>query len=319
MSQASPADRVLAQIPPADQVILAHFFKNFLLSGGEPLGFTLFGNKPMTLHALYQYDAGTNTEKPMPDLLQNTLTFLKYQPLFGNTNFVFKKIVKPFYHTLEKDPALCDLMMLNRTACLGVIGKNLPLFRARFGPNATPQTILKLLEATDSPRELLGDCMLYGILFGFGTANSQAYKRFTQLVSFDILPKATLNTPTPSHEVWITQGNRKVRYLAAPRAIPGPGFNTAQAELDQLVQVFTGWPPENERDRSPIKAPVFRNLYHRPESQALTQSYRQQQAYIEQIYHRPDLLRLVTQQLLQPSPTLAQPAVTHTVTRQWVA
>ncbi len=315
--QVNPVDRVLAQIPPADQVVLAHFFKNFLLSG-EPFGFTLFGNKPMTLCALYHYDAGTNTEKPRPDVLQNTLTFLKYQPLFGNTNFVFK-IVKPFYYTLEKDPSLCDLMMLNRTACLGVIDKNLPLFRAHFGPNATPQTILKLLEATDSPRELLGDSMLCGILFGFGTANSQAFKRYTQLVSQDIGPKVPLNTPTPPHEVWITLGNRKVRYLADPNARPGPGFSTAQAELDQLVQTFNGWPPDSTRDQSPIKAPVFRNLDFHPESLALTQSYLMQKAYIEQIYNRPDLLRVVTQQLLQPAPTLARPAVATQVSRYWVA
>lgn len=318
LPQASPADRVLAHIPPADQVILADFFKRFLLAGEHPFGFTLFGDKPLTLGPLYSFNYQTTTEHPSPDLIQKSLTFLKYQPLLGNNNFFFK-IVQPFYYQPPDAPdrGIRDLMVLNRTACLNVIGKNLPLFQARFGPNATPQTILKQLEATDSPRDLVGSCVLYGILFGFGTANSQAFEHYGKLARNDN-PEVSIKTPTPPHEVWIPLGNKKIRYLAKPGAQPSLGFRTAQAELDQLVQIFTFWPPASERSQSPIQAPIFRNLVNHPENQALTRAYLKQQADIAQIYQSPDLLKRVIQQLLQPAPTALQ-TTNNLATRQWVA
>ncbi len=314
--QASPADRVLAHIPPADQAVLADFFKRFLLAGEEPFGFTLFGNKPLTLGMLYRFEYTPYNEKPQPDLMQGATTLLKYQPLFNNSNFVFK-LVKPYYKTVRTD--VYDLMLLNRKACLDVIGANLNRFQQHFGPNATPKSILQKIENTPKTTEILPNGELMGLLFGYGRVNNQTYARYMQLQDRQHPPQSVpIQTPTPANQLWITEGSQKVHHTANPAVWPYPGYANAQAELDQLVQEFPIWGRTENGDPSPIQLPIFRNLFRHPENQVLTQNYINQRNQIAQVYQSPDLLKRVIEQLLQPAPGALQ-TTANLATRQWVA
>lgn len=148
------------------------------------LGYTLFGDKPMSFcfpptsvlsistqeHVFKIYTRGS---LPLFNALK---AWNKVQSLKKNENFIL--IVN------EKNGFPESVFLINKSRFLFVVNENIDAFRKIYGYEITAESFLKdLNDKIIGPRELFQQHLLLGILLGYGRHNAELFQRREMLLS----------------------------------------------------------------------------------------------------------------------------------------
>ncbi len=128
----------------------SHLFRSLMTSSQTPIGYTLFGDKPMSF---VEFD-----EVRTEELAEPARAWLR---------FAEKKLPNSNFKLQLKDQSPPNIYIFNKYVFLHAVNKNLPAFKAVLGPNITPDLIFEDI-ANDRLNVLskLRSQALYGLLFG---------------------------------------------------------------------------------------------------------------------------------------------------------
>jgi len=168
----------LSKISHQDQQYLDQFFQYLLRT--SPMGYTLFGNKPISLFEYPDLKSSVNCDLRLSLCMERGWkTWMRYRTLFSSKDFVLKK---------EKDTGAFHtntVILINKTQVLAAISRNLDLFISKFGQEFQPEGFLKQICDTDEPLfDFLKEEDVIGILLGFGRTNGVLFNREREIAGY---------------------------------------------------------------------------------------------------------------------------------------
>lgn len=179
MSILSPLPLVAGQqLSLQEREELGAFFR--MLFRYSTLPYTLFGNKPVSVHGYlvrsYPFDLLMPEDWYMHFPRKYDALYEKYQACWASENY----LVVDQSFTSKKFPTsgyVRDLIIINKAAFLEVVEQHKPLFQKRLGEQVDG---MGLWEECQSGRSILCDVfkedeLLWGVLLGFGKHNAQMY------------------------------------------------------------------------------------------------------------------------------------------------
>lgn len=161
-------EAVLNHMPLAHVRELSLFFRLMMKSRQTPIGYTMFGDKPMSFiecdevkefNLMSAYGLWQRYARQLP--MDNTLL----------------RIAR-----VSPDDPLPDIYIINKAAFLKTVRDHLDLFKTVLGHNITPERLLDDIMADDSPilsNKLNDSQRLYGLLFGLTPKDTEDADSFT--------------------------------------------------------------------------------------------------------------------------------------------
>lgn len=165
----------IADIIPEDRESINHLFS--LLIKEEQFGYTLFGDKPISLSGHFIITPWENIVEHINDqdgvFWKNWRIWEKYQHLFPLKNFIL------INETSRKNKNISHIILINKKEFIRIINQNHRLFEIILGCQISPQDMLKKIESRemtfiDSINDHQG---LWGLLLGYGKHNSMLYNQ----------------------------------------------------------------------------------------------------------------------------------------------
>ncbi len=257
--------KIIKTIPKEDREALELFFRELIYK--EHFGFTLFGNKPISLTGYFD-------PLPTENYLQthrNTIlkngwtTWKKYRSIFPTSNYLLIE---------EAENELIVITIINKDALLKTIYEHLDLFQTVLGKTFTPEELLqKVGEPDASLFQLIHQHEgLYGIILGYGKTNAYLYHRRDELNIFNSQAAFSL-----------------------PKSAPSIGFLSLDEEINFLNTKMVGI--ENNSKLSLIRLPQFVGLKDHPETIQLRKKYRNIRAQMMVRFLKKNILDITLEQL----------------------
>ncbi len=254
-------------IPSEDLEVLDDFFRDLLFF--HPFGYTLFGDKPISFEC-YDFE---NLKKPdvFATSCRGYKTWEKYAHLFPNDHYIFL-----FYEdTIDE---IYELTVINKKAFLEIVNKHMEKFAKVFGPEITPENLLKLIiqkgSIWNTPLKEWDD--LVGIMLGFGKNNAEIVQKGAEIE------------------------NRKPS-LKKRRTDPSPGYNSTVEELKAIHSRLKSFSNEGRITLNYMRLPSFAAEPGHPETIQLKKKYTDQRKRITKHFYRKNVLELTFEQLCNPT------------------
>lgn len=161
----------IEKIPQKDAVKLELFFD--YLMHNSMVGYSLCGDKPVSMESfpklsmiLPHYAVNVYVKHPGYFILWEGWTvWERYSHLFPSDKFVLRFI-----------PGKSTLVIVNKKSAKLVIGENIDLFRKHLNSDESVEEILeKICRPTDEDYLVGKNCILLGILLGYGRNNAIAF------------------------------------------------------------------------------------------------------------------------------------------------
>jgi hypothetical protein len=247
----------------------------------EELGYTLFGDKPMSFCFPY-------THKPH---FTSKYIFKLYRegdvPL-AKALAIWKKIglSRDNYSTVvyENSGYPNCIILINKQSFLNTVNKNIDAFKSIYGNAITADAVLERIEGkiinTD---ELFQQHLLLGIMLGYGRHSAELFQRRWKLAYGEFKPPFLCQQTTPTH-----------------------GFASITVELEHITKRLQSKPKQFEWYTNTfslflrVTTVPFAFDPDDPEAQALIKKYKNQHAKLTDIFDRSDWLEIVLSKLLQP-------------------
>ena len=269
-------DSLLKNIPLEDQLELKILFCDGIFR--HQLGYTLFGNKPISIMGYF-------TDIPWGNILWGASkaqlsncwkAWKKYKHLFPIKNYILMD-------EAQSSMGMRTITLINKKSFLKIIQEHLGFFKEKLGKDFTPEKFLDELsmEGANLFDLLHRDETLYGILLGFGKNNAQLFVRnfelMKSLMSYEYFgDKISLNYPKPSI-----------------------GFQSLQEESEFLTKKLLSYPqPEDLNSKVYFIRPVFfGGDKDDPETILLHKKYERMRRKLIKIYSNGNLLEVTLRQL----------------------
>jgi len=159
----------IQQITEPDQTDLEQFFQ-LLIKRGK-LGYTLFGEKPMSMAVFLSLEHSTENHIMEYLILEKGWqAWLRNKHHFSDEHFVLHRV---------KEKTL-SFHLINKKTALEKIHENFPLFQV--SANDHPENILSKICCAEKPKAVLLSDELLGILFGYGNKNARCFEVSTNLL-----------------------------------------------------------------------------------------------------------------------------------------
>lgn len=180
-----------------DRKILTSLFEELIRC--SPCGYTLFGDKPMSLIRFEENFVLSDFwfKDKLKLFIHVGLPILKkYNSSFQKCNFIVHDELKNKTRSLY---------LINKKEFLKTVQSEIRLFRSVLGDSITPEQVLSFVSKEDCCLDdaLRGNCALFGILYGFGSKNSDLFYRREQverMVSVLRTPPWKCSLPNDVHE-----------------------------------------------------------------------------------------------------------------------
>jgi hypothetical protein len=282
----SSASTILSSLSSEEKQQIQTFFHN--LFARHELGYTLFGDKPMSI-------CWPDTLSPRFSKLD--CTFKLYidgtVPLFRALT-VWKKIkqdVQGNNYSLivcEENKYPSFTILINKKAFSEQFDKNKDLFKRFYSKNITVDAIIANLEnkqhfSSVFKEPLFSNDVLLGIMLGFGRHSAELFQRRADLMSEDINPPFL-------HKI----------------KLPSAGFCSVEDELQNITRRFQAKPKQFEwyTHAFPLFLRVTTVTFAFDpddlEANRLIKKYKNQHAKLTDIFDRSNWLEVVLNKLLQP-------------------
>lgn len=266
--QRAEVSKVLSGISENDRKSLELFFQELIYK--EDFGFTLFGDKPISLTGYFDpLPIGNYLQIRRNNLLKNGWeTWKKYHSLLPQSNYLLIEE--------QEEDGIHIITIINKKALRKVIQENLDLFQKVLGNNFTLEEFIRKMEEKKILFSLL--CRhegLYGILLGYGKTNACLYQRREELHFFD----------------------SKISFSFS-KAAPSKPFLSLDEEIYFLKEKMIAV-EENSR-LSLIKLPQFIGIKNHPETKQLRKKYRE--ARLDMIFRlkiKENFLQIVMKQIME--------------------
>ncbi|MGL4539987.1 MAG: hypothetical protein ACRCU0_03320 [Candidatus Rhabdochlamydia sp.] len=265
-----------------ENILMEALLQNMIFE--DDFGYTLFGNKPVSLTAyplnsffdsIDFFDSNVLKKSPIFPIVEawsilkkNVLCHLK-----GNY-VILKQIDNPIsQHVLW-------IIMINKSRFLETVSEHLDLFCELLGKKITPKELLN--EVTLNQRSLwniLNNEALYGILLGYGKENSLAFKRRLDLGQ---VFNSAFRKPHPSPPPFCPK--------------PSKGFQSAEEEFLYLEKQCCSFDIQ-QSPLSPLMPPTFMTMKNDEKTKELTKEYKETFKQIIAIYAKGDFLSITLDRL----------------------
>lgn len=266
--QRTQAAEIGNAIPKEDRETLKLFFQEIVYN--EHFGFTLFGNKPISLTGYFDPIPFENyLQTHLNNILKNGWeTWKKYCSIIPESNYLWLE---------ETENDLKVITIINKIALLKTLEEHRILFLSVLGDAFSPQEFLqKLEEPNASLFQLIHEHEgLYGICLGYGKTNAYLYHRRAELNIYTSQAVFSLSKSTPSS-----------------------GFSSLDDEIHFLRDELTG--VEHNSMLSPVRLPQFVGIRNHPETKRLRKNYKNIRAQMMVRLAKEDILDLALQQLCTP-------------------
>ena len=255
--------RPIDLIEPEDRVVLEPLLAELMRYSG--FGYTLFGDKPVSI-VLFPLD---------PEVRTSGLFTLYAQSFFPVCQKYRALLLSKKYHLgVGHRGSFFSVSLINKSAFLSVVDKNLDLFRQVLGDDVSSQALLKsICEGMSFEQAVRGNEVLVGILYGYGRNNSQLYNRRRVLGDF------LAQTET------LPWKNRK----------GSPDTSSIEEELNAIESKVTSFLPslQNMSSLPSVFLPGFIADPDDPETIELVEKYKKQRKCIMDVLSREDFLETI--------------------------
>ena len=277
------------------------FIKTFhYLFANTEIGYTFFGNKPLTLHYFpnkISQSLNLNSRNIQNYICLKKLASLrnKYQILGeNNQNFFISLVFK------EQFPEYSYMLFINKKAFIKTVTDNLSLFQHLLGWKITPKELLFELDDHSSTTftKLLEHPVLLGLLLGYGKTNSLVYDRKEKLQQFYSPHSAQLLLQEISPFLRSSLQQSEDTFFKI-----GYGYSSLEEELLDLREKSKLFGELNKHPT--LLLPNF-SYIESLESQYLYQKYVKTQKIIEQTINSPNFLKIICEKLSIPLSTFSQ-------------
>ena len=157
--------------------MFSSFFE--VLIRNELWGYTLFGDKPVTIAAYRTTPQSIRALSCMDDFF-----LIKGEEIWKKNSSAF--VMKNYIIKFEKDPQgnWGEILLINKRAFLQVCERNLVLFKQVLGDSITAAELLKMVADTNSTfhEVIQHNQALLGIFLGYGTHNSLFFQRREKII-----------------------------------------------------------------------------------------------------------------------------------------
>lgn len=174
----------LRQISLSDRVNMNFFFDEAIKK--DQAGHVLyFENKPACLTGPVLKDKNKSFKESL--CLKGWIAFKKHEHLFPHPNFIFNENI------YEKDNfKVLDIYIINKKSLEKCLSEHLSVFKEALGQEFSIEQFIAKLEESASLNFLLNkDEMLIGIILGYGSESSQAFKEIRTKCTQTFAPPPT--------------------------------------------------------------------------------------------------------------------------------
>ncbi len=260
---------------------LALFFYD--LFAHEELGYTLFGDKPMSFCFPMTYPPTFSNIKPYRFRLyiEGTIPFVKGLAAWNKLKTMgCNKDYSLIIYEEQKYPSL--VLLINKRSFLDILNKNIDVVQEIFGNSVSAISFLKDLEEKKiKPDELFQHHLLLGIILGYGRHSAELFDRHWYLTSNEIDPP-------------FLQYQKKA----------SKGFSSVDEELHSLTERLQAesktfeWYTNTFELCLRVTTVPFAFDTNDPEADALIKKYKKLHAQLTAIFDREDWLEVILQKLL---------------------
>jgi len=262
----------LDAMPKSEKENLERLFQD--LFNRENFGYTLFGDKPMSLtdYSTTSFDSDGIPSKSGLRFQKRWEVWKKYAHAFPMTSYLL--IEDPRERGSSK-----EILFINKKCFIDKVNEHLDLFQEALGENITGVLLLKKIEDNHQFLSFFNDHqMLLGILLGYGKHNARLFAERHQISPFVYrkeFPKVPIKIPTPSE-----------------------GFPSLQEEFNSYFSVLTLF---GDPKYSPlvIHSVHFVADHKHPETISLQKKYRKMRGEISAIYAKGDFLEITLSKLTE--------------------
>ncbi len=276
---------IVSRIPESDRVDLERFFQ--LLIRKELLGYTLFGEKPISGAAFFGLqDCDALHQKKYIILEKGWRAWIRNKHLISDEYFFLKR----------RKHRILSFHLINKKKTLETLQKNLDCIG-----DLTPEEVLTEI-CSDRPNfEVLGSQSLIGILYGYGKQNASLFEKQTELLQ----SLSSKMAPPFSREVVASRLSHSLKFfleiLAKRRRFGKPSYNLSQ--IDALNQLVDQQKTFSLREEAPFikeyATPGFVS-WDEEESQQLKDLYEKTLARMKEVYKGGGFLEKTLQQWIYP-------------------
>lgn len=255
------------------------------------MGYTLFGDKPMTFDRYYY----ANADHILEPKGKSIAAFWEEQPPISNKHFCLKKV--RYY---QNDEQFEEFFLINKPACLGVIQQYLDEFQEEFPACMSGEEIL------DSICECGPHCItnhrLLGLLLGFGDHNTYLFQRRYDLES-DLERQIPFQDPSLISTLSFAE---RINYCCGRKLALTPSAISWNAILKEIRELDQRLKPFNNliayENLLPFPLPSFVVDPYNQETKNLLEHYLEENKRIASIYYAPDFLKHITKALIKLDP-----------------
>ena len=264
----------LKNIPEADKKALSDFFA--ILIKQNEFGFTIFGNKPVSVISYVEPDVNKVLELDNLDvhpilIEKGWKIWQKYIQLFPCNNFLFGK-----YHSQIYGKIISNIFLINKREIAALLKGNTKIHFSEQENTFSNHSIELLTDFLS--KEKMNQVTL-GIVLGYGCINSKAFNRRTEISFFysnnpDILENDRKKLTNESLEMCFLHNIECSKTGPQINLEPSKGFDSIADEFNYLnchLQLF-----ELEGTALGITSfgtPAFVALNNEPETEKLLENY----------------------------------------------
>jgi hypothetical protein len=201
----------IEKIPHEDREKLERFFWDLIVC--NHFGYTLYGDKPISLNGYFCKTPLGNIlcgQLPVDEFPQLLSVWKKYASNFPSSKFLL--IDEP-----QSNPDMREFVIINKTAFIKTINKNIVYFKKVLGDNVSGRKLLNQLKQPDANLHtvLHNHEGLLGILLGYGTRNAFLYHQRDKILHNVRMEKVPLNLYASDKSTLNADKKKKLKYLWA--------------------------------------------------------------------------------------------------------
>lgn len=285
--------QLLQEIPESDRHDLDQFFQ--LLIKYEPLGYTLFGSKPISVASFVLFTYEYPQAMYCPIFEKGWEAWLRWRHLFSDDYFVLKRT----------NTRTASFHLINKKCTLAKIQQYLHLFKKKLGGNISAEEILVRLCSDEPKTNILFSDFLLGVFYGFGEDASRYFQRRTELskiISGQIVPPISYEKLCNS---LCLKAKKLVENLRAKNRFVLPeqqsGFIAANVdELNQLMESEIGFELKGADAFLEVFSPPQFVCWDSAEIVELQKSYSQTRSVLREAYAEGSFLENTLKQWVSP-------------------
>ncbi|MEX1012818.1 MAG: hypothetical protein WD595_05665 [Waddliaceae bacterium] len=292
--EGSVKDR-LSQIPKEDQQKLERLFRYLICN--EHMGYTLWGNKPITANEFSSGFCPAHLFSPFPHsakLKSSMSTWKKYSHLFPIKNFIFSDRMFQLETTEEW---FYEVYLINKKLCDELYKKYPEIFSDGLSPEEN------LIRHKGNGYQKLG------LLFGYGLHNTDSYIKMCELQ--DCISHLPMPPKKSSQSIEAIQRSNLFEFKFKTLDITDPDTPVIKNPecIDQALIVenylkmekqwisFSSYRSENRLN--PVRLPVLKADKEHEETKRLFDDYSKTRAQLFHILKQPNFLEIVLDKLCE--------------------